>query len=217
MAVVIDVLRATSTIAQALAGGYRRVHCAEDLAVARALRAPGRVLAGEQDCVAPPDFDLGNSPAGVLEPRASELVLCTTNGTPTVVAAAGHAPLVLLASVLNLDALLEALAREAASASASVLLVCSGSEGAESLEDLYLAGRIAARLHGERGAAASAAERLAARFQTPLDALLASPHAASLRAAGLEHDVHWCARESALAVVPRVIEVSERVAIVAAQ
>ena len=215
MAVVIDVLRATSTIAQALAGGYRRVHCCEDLAVARALRAPGRVLAGEQDCVAPPDFDLGNSPAGVLEPRASELVLCTTNGTPTVVAAAGHAPLVLLASLLNLDALLEALAREAAGA--SVLLVCAGSEGAESLEDLYLAGRIAARLHGERGAAASAAERLAARFQTPLDALLASPHAASLRAAGLEHDVHWCARESALAVVPRVIEVSERVAIVAAQ
>jgi 2-phosphosulfolactate phosphatase len=106
VAVVVDVLRATSTATQALASGYRRVLCAETIERALELRGPGRVLAGERHCIKPPGFDLGNSPTDTLERRGDELVLATTNGAPTIVAATGHAPRVLLACLLNLSAAL---------------------------------------------------------------------------------------------------------------
>src|SRR5262245_16766800 len=83
--VVIDALRATSTISEALAGGYRQVRCVATLERALGLAGEGRVLAGERRCVRPPGFDLGNSPAEVRVPRGKELVLATTNGAPAIV------------------------------------------------------------------------------------------------------------------------------------
>jgi 2-phosphosulfolactate phosphatase len=102
-AVVIDALRATSTIAQALACGYRRVLCCSDRARAVELRAPGRVLAGEVACVRPAGFDLGNSPREMATPRGEELILVTTNGTGAIVAAAGIAAEVVLAARFRLS------------------------------------------------------------------------------------------------------------------
>ena len=87
VAVVVDVLRATTTATQALAAGYRSVLCAESVELALGLRGPGRVLAGERRCVAPPGFDQGNSPREAARRRGDELVLATTNGAPAIVAA----------------------------------------------------------------------------------------------------------------------------------
>src|SRR5215210_7390133 len=87
-AVVIDVLRASSTITLALASGYERVLVAGSIEEAGTLRADGRVLAGEVNCAPAPGFDLGNSPEETLSPRGRELVLATTNGAPALVAAA---------------------------------------------------------------------------------------------------------------------------------
>jgi len=87
-AVIIDVLRASSTITLALSSGYERVLVAGSIEEAEQLRAPGRVLAGEVGCARAPGFDLGNSPEETLEPRAPELVLATTNGAPAIVASA---------------------------------------------------------------------------------------------------------------------------------
>src|ERR1700737_447155 len=109
VAVGIDVLRAPSTVTQALAAGYSRVLCAESVARAFGLRAPGRVLGGERHCLTPPGFDHGNSPLEAAQRRGDELVLATTNGAPTIVAAAHRAPTVLLACLLTLAALIEAL------------------------------------------------------------------------------------------------------------
>ena len=109
LAVVIDVLRATSTATQALASGYRRVLVAESIERALELRRPGRVLAGERQGVKPPGFDQGNSPAEATEPRGDDLVLATTNGGPTIVAATRDASEVVLACMLNLDASIRAL------------------------------------------------------------------------------------------------------------
>ena len=99
VAVVVDVLRATSTIAQALASGYRRVLCCAEIEEARALRAGMEegVLAGERRAEAIPGFDLGNSPADFVEPRAETLVMTTTNGTRAVVAAAERCERVFIA------------------------------------------------------------------------------------------------------------------------
>src|SRR5213592_2938038 len=88
--IVVDVLRATSTIAQALASGYRRVLCCSELDDARALRReiPDSLVGGERKAVRIEDFDVGASPREFLEPRAETLILSTTNGTRAILAAA---------------------------------------------------------------------------------------------------------------------------------
>ena len=215
VAVVIDVLRATSTATQALAAGYRRVLCVGSIERAGELRTRDRVLAGERHCVKPPGFDQGNSPREALDRRGEELVLATTNGAPTIVAAAACAPTVLLACLLNLDAVVMELLRREDPHGADLQIVCSGTDGAVALEDVYVAGRLIARLRGPRTDAALVAEAVARAFPTPFEALAASADAAALRAAGLTADIVDCARESELDVVPAVVRTSGGVAIVA--
>jgi 2-phosphosulfolactate phosphatase len=205
VAVVIDVLRATSTVTQALAAGYRNVLCADSIARAAGLRAPGRVLAGERQCLMPPGFDQGNSPGQASRRRGDELVLATTNGAPTIVAAALRAPTVLLACLLNLDAVIEALRTAGGPGVGDVQIVCSGTGGVAALEDVYVAGRLSAALTGQRTDAALIAEAVARGYPTPQEALAASADARMLRAAGLEQDIAYCAQESLLDVVPRVL------------
>ena len=205
--VVIDVLRACSTIVQALASGYERVRCCESMEGALELRAPGRVIAGEREWKTPPGFDLGNSPGDFTTPAGAEVVLATTNGTPMMAAAAAQSDQVLLASLLNLDAIVAALP------AGDVLLAGSGTNGRPALEDTYVAGRIASRLEGERTDAALMAEYLAGARE-PLEALAASYDAAKLREAGLGDDVEWCAQESIIDCVPRVAAVEDGVSVV---
>src|SRR6266487_149906 len=111
VAVVVDVLRATSTIAQALATGYERVLCCTEIDDARRLRheLPDSLLGGERSAVRVEGFDVGASPREFLEPRAQTLILSTTNGTRAILAAAASAREVLLGSLLNLEALARAL------------------------------------------------------------------------------------------------------------
>jgi 2-phosphosulfolactate phosphatase len=198
-AVVVDVLRATSTIAQALAAGYRRVLCCAEVEDAQALRERlgEGVLAGERRTAALEGFDLGSSPSDFVKPRGETLILTTTNGTRAIVAAAEHAGTVLVGSLLNLDAVAAAAGR----AGTDVEVVCAGVEGRFTLDDAYCAGRIVELLDGERSDAAEAAVRLARSFPTALEGLSASENPAH---DGLGADVEWCARENVLAVVPRL-------------
>src|SRR5215475_1969193 len=105
--IVVDVLRATSTIAQALASGYRRVLCCAEIEDARRLRGEidGSLVGGEREAVRIEGFDVGASPREFLEPRADTLILSTTNGTRTILRAAECCDVVLLGSLLNLTAL----------------------------------------------------------------------------------------------------------------
>jgi 2-phosphosulfolactate phosphatase len=212
VAIVIDVLRATSTATQALAAGYRRILCADSIERARGLRKPDRVLAGERRCVRPQGFDQGNSPLEALRTRGAELVLATTNGAPTVVAAATHASSVLLGCLLNLDALIAAVLDRIDPAEAQIQLVCSGTDGAAALEDVYVAGRISAALPGSRSDAARIAEAVARGFAAPDEALRASVDAATLSANGMAADIDYCSRTSELDCVPVVAATSPGVA-----
>jgi 2-phosphosulfolactate phosphatase len=210
VSVVIDVLRATTTATQALASGYRRVLCVESLERALRMRARGRHLAGEQNGRMPPGFDLGNSPADVAHDCAEELVLATTNGAPTIVVASRRAPMVLLACLLNLEAVRSQLA------GADVQIVCSGTDGAVALEDVYVAGKLSAGLAGERTDAALVAEAVARAHPSAYDVLAASANAKALVAAELGDDIEFCARESVLDIVPRVERTRPGLAIVVA-
>jgi 2-phosphosulfolactate phosphatase len=196
--VVVDVLRATSTIAQALASGYRRVYCCAEIDEALALRAAlgDAVVGGERDAVRVEGFDVGASPREFLEPQAETLILSTTNGTRAILRAAASSGEVLLGSLLNLDALAAAVRRRGEDAA----VLCAGYKGAFALDDAYCAGRIVQLAGGTRTDAAIAAELVARSFpdaHTGLNARTYGPP-------GLEDDIAWCARESVLDVVPRL-------------
>ncbi len=215
---VIDVLRATSTATQALAAGYERILCTDTIDRARALRAPSRLVAGERRCLKPDDFDLGNSPRAVSRRRADELVLATTNGTPAIIAAASRADSVMLGCMLNLGAVIDALGRGALrrgvrTPEATVQIVCAGSEQDLALEDVYVAGRLCAKLPGPRTDAARVAQAAARLYATPLEGLNASAHGKVLGHAGLASDVAYCALESTLTTVPLVTTTSAGVAV----
>src|ERR1041385_197902 len=98
-------MRATSSIAQALASGYRRVLCCSEIEEARRLRAElgdEAITGGERDARVIEGFDAGASPREFLQPRAETLILSTTNGTRAVVAAAAACDDGGLGSLLNL-------------------------------------------------------------------------------------------------------------------
>jgi 2-phosphosulfolactate phosphatase len=202
LGIVVDVVRATSSIAQALASGYRRVLCCAEVEQARALRASlgdDAVVGGERNAVRIDGFDLGASPRELLEPRAETLILSTTNGTRAILTGAERCDEVVLGSLLNLDAV-----ARAARAAGEVAILCAGYKGAFAFDDAYCAGRIVAALDGaERTDAAIAAALLAQAFPRALDGLNARTYGPP----GLEADIEWCARESVLDVVPRLARV----------
>ncbi len=183
--VVIDVIRATSTICQALDSGYERVWCAAEVEDARALGGPEVTLGGERLGVRIDGFDLGNSPREYLEPRTPTLAMSTTNGTRAIVTAAERCDRVLIASLLNLGAVTEA----ARSHGDDVAVFCAGVKGAFALDDAYVAGRVAEGLGFERSDAAEAAVRLARSYAerrggVPRLALRAEPDRPRPRARG---------------------------------
>ena len=200
LGIVVDVVRATSSIAQALASGYRRVLCCAEVEQARTLRASleDAVVGGERDAVRIEGFDLGASPRELLEPRAETLILSTTNGTRAILTAAERCDEVVLGSLLNLDAV-----ARAARPAGGVAILCAGFKGAFAFDDAYCAGRIVAALSGERTDAANAAALLAQAYPHALDGLNARTYGPP----GLEADIEWCARESVLDVVPRLARV----------
>jgi 2-phosphosulfolactate phosphatase len=198
-AIVVDVLRATSTIVQAIDSGYERVYCCAEVEEAFALRGElgDAVLAGERGGNPLPGFDFGNSPLEFLRPRGEAVVLTTTNGTRAIVQAAANCEAVLVGSLLNVGAV----AAAACAIGRDVEIVCAGLRGGYCEDDAYCAGRIAALVGGEPTEAAEQALELAASFPTGEAALR------GIRRVGetvREEDLAWCAREDVADAVPRL-------------
>jgi 2-phosphosulfolactate phosphatase len=195
--VVVDVLRATSTIAQALASGWPRVLCAPGIDEARGVREQlgEGLLGGERNAVRIEGFDVGASPREFLEPGNQPLIFSTTNGTRAILTAAASCDRVYLGSLLNLDAV----ARVARESGEDVAIVCAGFQGTFALDDAYCAGRIVQLVAGDRTDAAKAAELIARSFPDAHTGLTARTYGPP----GLEEDIRFCARESVLEAVPR--------------
>jgi 2-phosphosulfolactate phosphatase len=143
VAVVIDVLRATTTIVHALAAGCTAVRPCAEIEEARTLagsmRAGRVLLAGERGGQPLPGFDLGNSP-GEFTPRNCKgctLVLTTSNGTRALLRAA-EAERVVVAAFVNYSAVCEQLRLDRR----PVHILCAGTEHEVALEDTLLAGAL---------------------------------------------------------------------------
>jgi 2-phosphosulfolactate phosphatase len=210
-AIVIDVVRASTTIVAALAGGARAVVpvATPDEARARAREdGLGPVLVGgERGGAPPPGFDHGNSPAEYTPARVRgrTVIFTTTNGTRALLAVAG-ARRIAVGGFVNA----EAAARWAESDPGDVLLVCAGERGRFCLEDAVCAGLLVARLARTGGGltdAARAARAIWERYAGRLDAMLAdAAWAQALVGQGRGSDLPLCVAMDAHDVVPVVRE-----------
>lgn len=197
--IVVDVLRATSTIAQALASGYERVYCCAEIDEARALREKlgEGLLGGERNAVQIEGFDVGASPREFVgEPRAKTVIFSTTNGTRAILEGAARCEEVLLGCLLNLEAVATA-ARERVK---DVEILCAGFQGQFALDDAYCAGRIVQLLDGEPTDSSKAADAIARAWPDPHEGLLARTYGPP----GLDEDIAFCAQVNVLDVVPRL-------------
>ena len=147
VAVVIDVLRASTTIIVALANGAARVIPCGHVETAQRLAADdktGNTLSGgERGGVKIEGFDLDNSPASYTPERVvgKTIAFTTTNGTAALLRTE-EASRVLIGALVNRQAVVEALHADGR----SVHLVCAGTDGRLTSEDLLAAGAIAAGL-----------------------------------------------------------------------
>lgn len=211
--VVVDVLRAASTIATAVHNGARAVVPAdsteEAIRIATSLGRDDVLLCGERQGMRVEGFDLGNSPSE-FEPEAVRertIVLTTTNGTRAL-ADLGAARAVYVAALVNLSAVAQQLRDE----SNDTLVICAGRDGRVSVDDALCAGMLVdACASGGKGAketldlgdGALAATGLVEAY-APVDAkfLMKTAAGRSLRSIGQGDDIETCARLDSVLVVP---------------
>lgn len=216
-AVVIDVLRATSVITQALHAGADEVVVCGEIDEAFALAdsvQPRPLLCGERACKPIAGFDLGNSPGEYTAPRVGgkTLVMTTTNGTRAVLAAAGFER-IYAASFNNFSAVIQQLVNQP-----EVTIICAGTDGVQTDEDVLLAGALLHSLafssHPPIAAATSLgpSEQAAVQlWQAHLDSgqalatrLRQTLGGRNLVTAGYEHDIDVCAAVDTTSVVPTI-------------
>jgi 2-phosphosulfolactate phosphatase len=180
VAVVVDVLRATTVIVHALAHGCNSVVPCEEVADAKAvaarLPAGTALLAGERQGLPIPEFDLGNSPSEFTHEVCARktLVMTTTNGTRAILASQ-EADRVYIASFTNLRATSDEISVQFLKNDHrhSVHIICAGTEGHVSLEDSLLAGALTVQIAGIVDRARVPGSLLADRFGND-EALMAS-------------------------------------------
>ena len=213
VAIVLDVLFATSTIAAALANGAKSVVPAIDEAAARQAAAPypagGAVLAGELNAITLPGF-APPTPLALVRHGVSgrTVVYSTTNGT-VALDAVRSAHQVYAAALVNGPAVVRHVL--AAHPDRTVLLVCAGSMGNFNLEDWYGAGYLVDLFVSELGEGLDLSDAaLAARAQyrsgRPDEVLMRSRVGRMFSARGLAVEIDYAARPGLLDVVPRLID-----------
>jgi len=209
-AIVIDVLRAASSICTALANGCREIipvaEPDEAFRMVENFPRPLVLLAGEREGKRINGFDLGNSPKE-FQPdvvTGKTIIMTTTNGTRALLWAQ-DADLVLILSLLNL----RSVANFLAATDKDITIICSGQDGAESLEDTVCAGLLVERLQElysekpELTDQAQSAMTVANDHKIDLLAMMtAASHGEHLQKIGFADDLEICSRVNALDVVP---------------
>ena len=209
---VIDVLRASTTIAVALSNGARAVMPMEssDEAVTRSkqFERGAVLLAGERRMLKMDGFDLGNSPIEHARDtvEGKTVLLSTSNGTKALLAVQGARDVV-VASYVNLSAV-STMLRTALRGGADITLVCAGQDRQFALEDAACAGRyvhdVSKRLSGlDTNDAAFAASLIDRKFGDNLMRLFSTAaHGRALAAAGFGDDLAACAAVDSYPVIP---------------
>lgn len=207
--VVLDILRATSSIVQALSVGAKSVFpvgsIEEALRMANTFGRDEVLLAGERRCLPIEGFDLGNSPLEMTEDRVGGkiLVMTTTNGTAAM-ALTVNAEQVLIGSLLNMSTVIAELVR----AETDPVFLCSGREGRFALEDVASAGTFVSRLMEARPGdwelndGAIAAVTLADHFGIGREMFELAAGGRAIVEAGLAGDLDFCEQIDVRDIIP---------------
>ncbi len=217
VAVVIDVLRASTTICTALKNGCKAIIPCDDLEKARNIHASigpeAALLCGERLGQKLPGFDLGNSPDEYAPDvvKGMTLIFASTNGSRTLVKTA-RAALTLVCGFSNLSAMAQFLADE----QRDILIACSGKLGVFALEDTLCGGALIERLvksegsrvtiHDSNDAARAALQLYNAESRPLLDAISEADHARYLSSLGFAADLKTAASIDAIPIIPQLVE-----------
>lgn len=137
--VVVDILRATSSMVTAFAHGIESIYPVAKLEDCRAMKAKGYLIAGEREGEKVADFDLGNSPFEYMTEnlKGKQIAFTTTNGTQAIAKSIG-AKEIIIGAFLNLSAVAGHLIKS----NNNVLIVCAGWKGKVNPKTLYLQVRL---------------------------------------------------------------------------
>lgn len=206
--VMMDVLRAGPAITAAVQSGAEKVipmrEVSEAIALSRTLERADTVLAGEREGLALAGFDTGSSPLWFTPERAAgkTVVMTTANGTAALTSAR-ITDRVLVGSLVNRAAVAEAIVQLGQNAA----IICAGTDGRFSADDIYGAGAVLSAVRQRTGALSSndvgvlaelfyEADRAAHRF------LMETENLRRLLELGCGADVEYCFREDSTFIVP---------------
>jgi len=204
--VVVDVIRATTTVVEALANGARAVYptasTEEAVKLVASLGREDTLLGGERGSLKVEGFDLGNSPSEYAADvvGGKRIAMSTTNGTMAL-AAVRDLPRVLVGAFVNLGAVADTVREDP-----DVIVVCAGRMGRFALDDAVCAGHLLRRIGEGRelNDAARAAWNLAGTVKPGAKFLATTEAGRAVIAKGLADDLDVCGQVDRHAVVPRL-------------
>lgn len=215
--IMIDVLRASSTIANALRNGAKEIIPVDSIEKAAELYSKlskeTRILAGERNGIKPTGFDLGNSPFEFTPDRikGKTIILTTTNGTK-LFQKAKNAKLKIIGSFVNSEAIINFICKnilkEITPENINIIFLCAGNYGQFSYEDTLCAGYMINQLiqsisHVEISDASHAAKSLYHQYSDNLKEFLKTKeHSSYLKTIGFLEDVKFCLELNLCPVVP---------------
>jgi 2-phosphosulfolactate phosphatase len=205
IAVVIDVLRATSVIATALANGAARVRPVAEISEAQSFRASNTLLGGERHAEKIEGFDLGNSPLEYTREKVGgkEIVLTTTNGTRAL-NRCREAHKIFTVSFVNCSPVVKFLRDQ----ELPLEIVCAGTNGEFSLDDFLLAGMMCEKFFQWGPVEQNDLVKLATEtWKEALDnglhhALRDCKHYNILKSKGFKSDLDYCLTANQLEIIP---------------
>ena len=204
--VIVDILRASSTMVTALANGVQSIRPFASIEACKGMRRSGYIIAGERGGQKVEDFDLGNSPMNYLKEEylGENLALTTTNGT-LAIEKSREAEEIVIGSFLNIDAVADYLKKK----KNNVLIFCAGWKGKVNLEDTLFAGALANLLLEDFESECDAPMvAIAIHRESKGDLynyLKDSSHVKRLKGLGIEEDIKFCLTSNQYSIVPVLV------------
>ena len=204
IAVVVDVLRATSCMATGLAAGLDHIIPFDNVEDCQKMAQRGYIIAGERHGQKIPGMDIGNSPFEYLEKGKSggKVATTTTNGTKSIHLSA-EAEKIITGSFLNISAV----KRYIINSGLPCVIVCAGWKGKVNLEDSLFAGNLIEELSEHYEPADDSAKIVLQAYQlikskNLYDVVKESEHAVRLAAFNIIQDIEFCSRKDEFDIVP---------------
>lgn len=203
IAIVVDILRATSSMVTAFAHGIRQIKPVSSVDDCRKYKSSGYMAAAERDGVTVEGFDFGNSPFSYMDEKVKGKLLAftTTNGT-LAIERSKHAEELLIGSFLNLQAIIDYITPK----DNNVIVICAGWKGDFNLEDTLFAGALVEKTWGlykvERDSSLAARTLYLEAKDNLMEYLKQSSHFNRLNHLNIFKDVEHCLTYDLYPVVP---------------